>query len=213
MSIQSVDYRGLSNGDKVWRQRIAIGLGLTCLSGAVVWGGMNLIHAPSPAKRQVARIMILPDTPPPPPPPPDDKKPPPKEEQSRQQLNTPKPETPPAPAQLKMEGQAGEGPSAFASGEVQQEYIGGEIGTGSRYAAYIGRLEQRIQQELSRHKLRASNIKLFIWLLPDGSIQKYTVEGGDGGTERSVRLALADLSRVDEAPTADMPMPVGLSIN
>jgi protein TonB len=209
-----VHYRPLRGDTSVGRvrvRRIVLGLGMMGVVGAVVWGGMNLSHGPSPAKRQIARIMILPDTPPPPPPP--DQKPPPKQEQVRQQVNAPKPEMPPVPEQLKMEGQAGEGPSPFAAGEVKQDYIGGDIGNGSRYAAYVGRLEQRIQVELTRHKLRAANIKLFIWLLPDGSVQKYTVEGGDGNTEKAVRLALADLSRVDEAPLADMPMPVGLRIN
>jgi hypothetical protein len=61
--------------------------------------------------------------------------------------------------------------------------------------------------------LHVSNLKLFVWLAPDGSVQRYTVKGGDGDAERSVRSALADLTRADEAPLPDMPMPVGLSIN
>jgi protein TonB len=185
---------------------------MVAIVGAVVWGGMSMGHGPAGPKRQIARIMVLPDTPPPPPPP-EEKRPPPKEEQPKQQIETPKQETPPEPAQLKMEGQAGEGPSPFAAGEVRQDYIGGDIGTGARYAAYVARLEQRIQAELTRHKIRASNLKLFIWLAQDGSIQRYTVQGSDGDGEKSVRLALADLTRFDEAPLADMPMPVGLRIN
>ena len=200
-------------GDKRWGQRILIGSILLCLSGVVVWGGINLSHGPSAPKRQVARIMILPDTPPPPPPP-EEKKPPPKEEQTRQQqIVTPKQEMPPAPPQLKMEGTAGEGPSAFAAGEVKQDYIGGDIGNGSRYSAYVARLEQRVQAELTRHKVHATNVRLFVWLAPDGSIQRYTIQGGEGDTERVMRAALADLSGADEAPLADMPMPIGLSIN
>jgi hypothetical protein len=54
---------------------------------------------------------------------------------------------------------------------------------------------------------------LFLWLAPDGSVQKFNVGGGDGDAEKSVRLALADMNRVDEAPLADMPMPVGLQIS
>jgi protein TonB len=193
---------------------VVIGVALMCLAGAVVMGGMSLVHGPAEPKRQVARIMILPDTPPPPPP--DDKKPPPpKDVQTPQALNMPVPklETPPEPAQLKMEGEAGEGPSMFASGEVRQDYIGGDIGNGSRYAAYVARLEQRVQAELSRHKLHVANIKLFVWLAPDGAIQRYSVQGGDGDATRSVREAMAELTHVDEAPQPDMPMPVGLSIN
>lgn len=198
---------------KRWLQRLIIGAVLLCLAGAAVWGSMSLVHSPSAPKRQVARIMILPDTPPPPPPPPPDAKPPPpKEQQLQQQMNAPKVETPPEPAQLKMEGAAGEGPSPFAAGEVKQDYIGGDIGNGSRYAAYVARLEQRVQVELTRHKLHVSNVKLFVWLAPDGSVQRYSIQG-DGDTERTVRAALADLTRADEAPLPDMPMPVGLSIN
>src|SRR5580698_94303 len=141
-----------------WVQRLVIGAVLLCLAGAAVVGGMSLVHGPSAPKRQVARIMLLPDTPPPPPPPEDKKPPPPKEVATPQQVNMPVPkvETPPEPAQLKMEGEAGTAPSMFASGDVKQEYIGGDIGNGSRYAAYVARLEQRVQAQLSRHKLHVS---------------------------------------------------------
>jgi hypothetical protein len=211
MMSDNVDYRARQPAGQMWRRRILIGLSMLGFVGAVVWGGINLSHGPSGPKRQIARIMILPDTPPPPPPP--EVKIPPKEEQPKQQIEQPKQETSPEPEQLKMEGQAGEGPSAFAAGEVKQEYIGGDIGNGSRYAAYVGRLEQQIQAELEKHKLRGTSVKLFLWLAPDGSVQKMNIDGGGGESERSVRLALADLSRVDEAPLADMPMPVGLQIS
>jgi len=210
MMSDRVDYRA-PRGKRPWLRRVALGIGMLSFVGAVVWGGMNLGHGPTGPKRQVARIMVLPDTPPPPPPP--EQKIPPKEEQPKQQIETPKQETPPEPQQLKMAGEAGEGPSAFAAGEVKQDYIGGDIGNGSRYAAYVGRVEQRVQLELAQHKVRASSVKVFLWLAPDGSVQRYTVEGGDADTERSVRLALANLSRVDEAPLADMPMPIGLRVN
>jgi periplasmic protein TonB len=194
-----------------WSQRAVITAVLLSLAGAVVWGGMNLRHGADAPKRQIARIMILPDTPPPPPP--EETKPPPKQEQPKEQIRTPKLETPPEPQQLKMTGPAGETPSAFAAGEVKQDYIGGDIGNGSRYGAYVGRLEQMVQAQLTRHKIRVSNVQLFLWLLPDGSVQRFSVAAGDGEAERSIRLALADLNRVDEAPLADMPMPIGLQIS
>jgi protein TonB len=197
-----------------WRQRIVIGAALLALVAAALWGVRHLGHGPETPKRQMARIMILPDTPPPLPPPPEDKKPPPpKEQQTQQQASVPKQVVTPEPQQLKMEGQAGEGPSAFAAGDVKQDYIGGDVGNGSRYGAYVARLEQLIQVELTKHKLRVDNVKIFLWLLPDGSIQRFTVAGGDDGAERSVRAALAELTRFDEAPLADMPMPVGMQIS
>jgi protein TonB len=198
-----------------WGQRIAIGLGLLCLAFAVVWFFLNLSHGPTAPKHQVAHIMVLPDTPPPPPPPPDEKKPPPPKEEKtmQQQVVAPKQEAPPEPAQLKMEGTAGEGPSAFAAGDVKSDYIGGDVGNGSRYSAYVARFEQRVQIELTKHKVRAANVRLFVWLAPDGAIQRYTVKGADGDTERNLRAALSDLNSAEEAPLADMPMPIGLSIN
>jgi periplasmic protein TonB len=212
MMSEYIETRGRPTGAKSWLKRFAVGIGMLSFVGAVVWGGMNLSHGPSAPKRQMARIMILPDTPPPPPPP-EEKRPPPKEEQLHQQIETPKQERLPEPEQLKMEGQAGEGPSAFAAGEVKQDYIGGDIGNGSRYAAYVARLESQIQNELTKHKLRLANVRLFVWLAADGSIQRFNVAGGDDEADRSVRMALVDLHRVDEAPNADMPMPVGLQIS
>src|SRR6202050_3588764 len=182
MMSDNVDYRARQPAGQMWRRRILIGLSMLGFVGAVVWGGINLSHGPSGPKRQIARIMILPDTPPPPPPP--EVKIPPKEEQPEHQIEQPKQETPPEPEQLKMEGQAGEGPSAFAAGEVKQDYIGGDIGNGSRYAAYVDRVEQRIQLELTRHKVRANSVKVFLWLMPDGSLQPCTVEGGGTETAR-----------------------------
>jgi protein TonB len=198
-----------------WVQRLVIGVILLSIAAVAVLGSMSLVHGPSEPKRQMAHIMILPDAPPPPPPPQDKKPPPPKEERALQPVNAPVPkvDTPPEPAPLKMEGAAGEGNSMFAAGEVKQDYIGGDIGNGSRYAAYVARLEQRVQAELTRRKLHVTNVKLFLWLSPDGAVQRYTVKGGDEDASRSVREALAELTRVDEAPLADMPMPVGLSIN
>ena len=211
--MEAVGIRRGGDGNQHWGQRAIISVVLIFIAGALVWGGMNLTHGATEPKRQVARIMILPDTPPPPPPP-EEKKPPPKEEQARvQQVKKLKPETPPAPAQVEMEGAAGDGHSPFAAGDVKQDYIGGDIGNGSRYSAYVACLEQRIQAELARHKLHLSSMRLYVWLGADGTIQRYKVEGGDGDSERNLRLALADLSRVDEAPLSDMPMPVGLSIN
>jgi protein TonB len=200
---------------KRWMQRSLIVLGLGLFSAAVVWFAMHLAHTSEGPKRQVAKIMILPDAPPPPPPPPDEKKPPPPKEEKtvQQQQDVQKQEAPPEPAQLKMEGTAGEGPSAFGAGEVKQDYIGQDIGNGSRYSAYGARLAQRFQEELTRHKVHAANVRLLVWLAPDGAIQRYTIEGADASTERAMRAALADLNHAEEAPLADMPMPIGLSVN
>src|SRR5262245_7843517 len=129
-----------SSGHK-WLRRAGFAIGLFGCVGLVAWAGLNMSHGPSAPQRQVARIALLPDTPPPPPPPPPER---PKVEPKEvmKQIDQPKPQLVPQPEQLKMEGQAGEGPSPFAAGEVQNDYIGGDIGNGARFAAYVGRVAQ-----------------------------------------------------------------------
>jgi periplasmic protein TonB len=207
-----VDTAPHRTGAQLWLRRLAMALGMFGFVGLVAWAGLNLSRSPTGPARQVAKIALLPDTPPPPPPPPPEKPPEPKNE-IRQQVDKQKIETPPEPQQLKMEGQAGEGPSPFAAGDVKNDYIGGDIGNGTRYAAYVGRVAQLIQDELSKRKLRVANARVFLWLRSDGAVQRYEINGASGDMERQLRMAMADLSRLPEAPPQDMPMPMGLEIS
>jgi protein TonB len=198
---------------KRWLRRLLLALAMLGVVGTVIWAGVGLSHRPTTPERQVARIMILPDTPPPPPPPPPPEQKPQPQEMLKQAVETPKIQTPPQPEPLKMEGQAGQGPSPFAAGQVTHEYIGGDTGDGSRYSPYIARLGERIQTELSRRRLHVNNLKLFVWLASDGSIQHYTLQGGDSDAQRGVSAAIHDINGGAEAPLANMPMPIGLEIN
>jgi periplasmic protein TonB len=196
---------------QVWVQRAAVVLGLTGIVALVAWAGLNLSHSPSGPQRQVAKIALLPDTPPPPPPPPPDKpKIEPKNEMKQMKLDK---QTPPEPQQLKMEGQAGEGPSPFTAGEVKSDYIGGDIGNGERFAAYVSHVAQIVQEAIARRNVRGANARVLLWLKPDGSVQRYEVRGASGDLERELRTAMANLGRVPEAPPGDMPMPMGLEIS
>ena len=136
-----------------WQARIGVALGLFGVVGLVAWAGFNLARHPGGPPRQVARIALLPDTPPPPPPPPPER---PKIEPRNEIRQGPKQkiEAPAELQQLKMEGQAGEGPSPFAAGEVKNDYIGGDIGNGTVFAAYAGRVAQVIQETLARRNLQ-----------------------------------------------------------
>ena len=131
----------------------------------------------------------------------------------KQQVDRPKQQTPPEPQQLKMEGQAGEGPSPFAAGEVKNDYVGGDIGNGARFAAYVNRIEQLIQEQLAKRNLRIANAKVYLWLSSDGALQRYEINGASGDSERQLRTAMATIGRVPEAPPQDMPMPMGLEIS
>jgi periplasmic protein TonB len=156
-----VDNKQRSTGAQLWLRRLGVALLRFGVGGAVVWIGMSLSNGPKGPHRQTAKIALLPDTPPPPPPPPPEK---PKIEpkaETRQQVDK-KVETPPEPQQLKMEGQAGEGPSPFAAGEVKNDYIGGDIGNGTQFAAYVGRVAQYIQEELARRNVRIPGARVFL---------------------------------------------------
>jgi len=206
-----VDDSPVASPAQLWSRRLAIGLGLFAFVGLVAWAGFNLSRTSSGAAHQVARIALLPDTPPPPPPPPPERPKIEPKNEIRQQIERPKQETPPEPQQLKMEGQAGEGPSAFASGEVKNEYIGGDIGNG-RYAPYASRVAQLIQDALTRRKAKIANARLLLWLGTDGSVARFEISGAGPDTEREVRAVLADMGRIPEQPPQEMPMPVGLEI-
>ena len=194
----------------LWLRRLGVGLVMLAFVGVVAWAGFSMSRSRPPA-RQVAKIMLLPDQPPPPPPPEKPKIEP--KNEIKQQADKPKQETPPEPPQLKMEGQAGEGPSPFAAGEVKNDYISGDIGNGSRFAAYVGRVAQLIQDELTRRNLKVADAQVFLWLTPDGTVERYQIEGASGEMERQLRIAMANMGRLPEAPPQDMPMPVGLEIS
>jgi protein TonB len=196
----------------VWMRRFAMALVMFAFVGVVAWAGLNMSRSTHPA-RQVAKIMLLPDQPPPPPPPPPDKPKVEPKNEMKQQADKPKQQAPPEPQQLKMEGQAGEGPSPFTAGEVKNDYIGGDIGNGAAFAAYVGRVAQLIQDELTRRNLKAADAKVFLWLAPNGRVERYQIQGASGETERQLRVAMANMEQLPEAPPQDMPMPMGLEIS
>ena len=199
---------------QTWSRRALVGVILLALVALIAWLGARLSHSGSAPARQVAKIALLPDTPPPPPPPPPEKPKLEPKNEIKQQADKPKQQTPPEPEPLKMAGEAGEGPSPFAAGEVKNEYIGGDIGNGSeRFAAYVGRIAQLLQEALIKRNLRIPSARVFLWLQPDGAIQRYEISGTDGNEERQLRTAMAEIGRLPEAPPQDMPMPMGLEIS
>ncbi|MDP3287366.1 MAG: TonB C-terminal domain-containing protein [Methyloversatilis sp.] len=200
--------------------------------GVVGYGGYWLksqFSKPSTPTRQVTKISIIPDTPPPPPPPPREEKRPEPKEQKDVKVEQPKPvEAPPQQAeQLKMEGAAGDGPSAFASGDVTNEYKGGDVGSTiggapakpnrMQYAFYTNALQRHIQDELARNR----NVKQIdyrvvvkVWLGRDGSIQRAVLDDstGDDRSDAALSSALSDMRPFRDAPPADMPQPIRLRI-
>jgi len=188
------------------------------LLALAAWWGITHMKADAP-RRQVAKISILPDTPPPPPPPPkEEKKPePPKvepkqviREEQIKQVEAPKP----AEA-IKMEGAAGDGPSAFAAGSVSKDYSGGAPATGSggpggtasdraQERFYANTARQMLQSAIEKH-LRSDAEQLTatfaIWLDKDGGIQRFELSpSGNDANDTAMRAALDETRRQFKLP-------------
>lgn len=193
----------------------------------------STLGGPTAAKRQTAKISILPDTPPPPPPPKEEKKPePPKDEPKQvmreQQL---KPDVPkPADAPIKMEGQAGDGPSAFGAGTVTNEYKGGApvVGaSGSAGSGAIDRAQERFYANSVRQLLHAEiekhlksdtgqiSVTFSVWVEPDGSIRRFDlVPTGDTPRDADMRAAFEQTSQRLRLPSHNgLPQPMRFKLS
>jgi len=188
---------------------IAGGVALLLLA---VWGVRHLMHDAPPAARQVAKIAILPDTPPPPPPPKQERKEEPPKSEPRPQPqpeNIPKPETPPQAEPLKMEGPAGNGPSAFGAGSISKDYAGGAptIGGSGNAGPAVDRAQERLWANSVRQTLRDElerqlsadvgelGTQLALWVGADGRITRWELQGT---THHEAELQAA-MKRVAEA--------------
>lgn len=199
-------------------------------------GAALLVHSlmgsgPAAPKRQTVKIAVLPDTPPPPPPPKPEKPPEPKP-----QDNTPQPqdqpklaEAPPEPQQLKMEGAAGDGPSAFSAGSVSSDYKGGAVGAGNGASApsagdrakfnfYAKSAQQVLRAELDRTLARdviRLGARLQIWIDASGRIDRYEIGGlSDAAAQNQVRAAMQDISKGFRlVPPAGLPQPLEMRLS
>lgn len=175
-------------------RRIAIATAVVVLVGVLGWALKQWVGGQKQAPRQqVARIAILPDAPPPPPPPPPKERPPEAKTEAKPQPtpdNTPKP---PAPANepLKMEGAAGNGPSAFQAGSVSRDYQGGPpavaasgpggTGVADRAAErlYASSLRQALRDEIERQlptDAGEMNAQFALWVSPEGRLQRWELD-------------------------------------
>jgi periplasmic protein TonB len=186
---------------------------IALMIGLALWL-KSLMGGPAAVKRQVAKISILPDTPPPPPPPREEKKPEPPKVEPKQVLREQpiKQDVPkPADAPIKMDGPAGDGPSAFAAGTVTNEYKGGAptigaSGAGTGNAAdraqerfYANSVRQLLHDEIEKHlrpdagELTAS---FSVWIEPDGSIRRFDLAPtGDATRDNDLRGAFDAASK------------------
>lgn len=202
--------------------RVLLILLLLALLGLVGWS-LSGLFAGGPAKNKAPpKISLLPDRPPPPPPPPkpEEKRPePPKSEQKEVRVDQPR-EAPPQPAEsLKMEGAAGDGPSAFQGGTVGNEdlsRVGNDFG-GNAYNAYAQTVRRRVEQSLSRvNGLRGFpyRVEVRLWITPSGAVSRSELVNSSGNPEIDalLRSSLKELPPLSEQPPAGMPQPLRLRL-
>lgn len=184
----------------------------------------SLVSGKSKPTRAAPKISLIPMTPPPPPPPP-------KEEKEVKEMPAPPKDAPPAPPsqELKMDGPAGDGPSAFSAGKITSEDIS-KVGKGptaaavlpatglfSPFGGYANQIKSEVQRLLQRNKdLRTQSyrIEVQIWLDKDGSLQRHELVGSTGDTELDslISQTLAATKAFSQPPDR-MPQPIRLRIN
>lgn len=228
MTVQEIDAMAEEapvSATRLWVTRFVIALVVIAVLAGIAYGIKKMFSGGTTQKKQITTVKLLPDTPPPPPPPPP--KEPPKETPKEQPKETPKePEPKPVEAppaeNLKMEGAAGDGPSPFQAGTVNNEYKGGAVATigsdgGVKFRWYAGLVKSQIERAIERDKKLTQGqykIVVSVWLKPNGQFERLSVEQSDSTPEieQGIREALNDLPAMQESPPENMPMPIRMRI-
>jgi protein TonB len=128
---------------------------------------------------------------------------------------------------LKMEGAAGDGPSAFAAGTVNKEYSGGTIGGGAgggvigvnrmQQGLFTDRLQRHLQEELNRNrKLRETDyrVSLRLWLARNGTVQRAELAQSTGNVDVDALLqqALLQVAALREALPDNLQQPIRIRV-
>jgi protein TonB len=170
-------------------------------------------------KQVVHQIQLLKPPPPPPPKPPE--KPPEvkKEEVKIEQKPVEQPKAETNQAEAKQLGIDAEGTGAGDSFGLIGNKGGRDLVSngGSKYGWYAGIIQAHLQETLAKNKaLRTADFRVVVnlWVRPDGSVQRAEVVGTSGkpDVDEQIRLALAEVPAIREAPPSDMPQPVRLRL-
>lgn len=192
-----------------------IALVFTGLVIAVVVYVAKAMLEPVPPKRSVQTVTLI--IPPPPPPMPEEKMPEPEIEEKVDLPPEPPPvadNEPPAGSELGVDADGGTGSDGFG---LVGKKGGRDLLSGGPFAWYAGVLQSDLTNVLADNKrVRRGrySVELKLWIAADGKIKRYELEEstGDPELDRSLKLALAGMERVREAPPEEMPQPVKLRI-
>lgn len=178
----------------------------------------SLVEAPKKQERKITTIKLKEPPPPPPPPPPKEQPKEVKKQEPKKVQEAPKPQPEPPQEQLKMEGAAGDGPSPFAAGDVNNEYKGGDFGTKiggvskSKYSWYTNKVSNEILDAIQSHeklKYEQFELRLKVWLKHNGKIERLDIVRSTGDADRDVLIksVLSNLNQLT-APPDDLGEPI-----
>jgi periplasmic protein TonB len=198
---------------------IALVVVVLVAGGAVFWMVRGFLKSgPKPTKQVVQEIHMIR----PPPPPPDEPPPPPPPEE-KVDVHEPDPEPDPTPSnepppseQLGLDAEGGAGGDAFGLAG----HPGGRdllASGGSAFNWYAGLLKNEVLEQLESVKdthRGAYSATVKIWVRGDGTIERAQLaqSTGDAARDKAIEAALSHITRVSEAPPADMPQPISLRI-
>jgi protein TonB len=214
------------------RKKLLFALGGFLVLLALGWLVYSMVSGKPKPTKAAPKISLIPMTPPPPPPKEEKKPEPPKEQKEVKEMPAAPKDAPPAPPsqELKMDGPAGDGPSAFSAGKITSDDISNvgkapavapaavpATGLFSPFGGYANQLKSEVQRLLQRNKdLRTQSyrIEVRIWLGKDGSLQRHELVGSTGDTELDALIGqtLAATKAFSQPPDR-MPQPIRLRIN
>ena len=197
------------SGVRLWTKRLLVALLVVALLAGIGYGIKKLFSGGATQKKQITTVKLLPDTPPPPPPPP------PKEPE-------PKPVEAPPAENLKMEGAAGDGPSPFQAGAVNNEYKGGDVTTGPKiggkknmaaFAWFTNKVDAQIKKALDAETALNKTkyqVDVRVFLNAHGEIDHAELidSSGDAETDALIRKVLSRIPPLNESAPEDMPRKV-----
>lgn len=199
---------------------IAMGAVVLVVGLGLFWLVRHFIEsAPPQTKKVVQEIRVIR----PPPPPPDQPPPPPPPPEEKVDLHEPEPEPDPVPSNepppseqlgLDADGSAGSDGFGLAARKGGRDLL---ASGGSAFTWYAGLLKSEILGQLQDEKSVRSgsySVTVRVWVKPDGSIERIRIAQSSGNRERdkAIEEALTRISRVSQAPPADMPQPISLRI-
>jgi periplasmic protein TonB len=199
---------------------IVVGVGVIGLGAGAYAVVTNILNSgPTQPKKVVQEIKVIrpppppPDLPPPPPPPPEEKV----------SVNEPEPQPDPTPSNDPPPGEQ-LGLDADGSGAGDAFGLVGRKGGrdllasgGSAFAWYAGLLKNEIVDQLQAEtRVRGAQYTVIVrvWVRDDGTVERVRIaqSSGDHERDKAIEDALARITRISQAPPADMPQPISLRI-